>query len=47
LHSFEVFADVGVGLLMVSISVEFSILGLMRVKWVALGGGPIGTASAH
>jgi hypothetical protein len=47
LHSFEVFADVGVGLLMVSIGVEFSIPDLMRVKWVALGGGPIGTASAH
>jgi len=47
LHSFEVFADVGVGLLMVSIGVEFSIPDLMRVKWVVLGGGPIGTASAH
>jgi CPA2 family monovalent cation:H+ antiporter-2 len=42
LHSFEVFADVGVVLLMFSIGVEFSIRDLMRVKWVALIGGPLG-----
>ena len=42
LHSFEAFAEVGVVLLMFSIGVEFSIPGLMRVKWVALVGGPIG-----
>src|ERR1700739_906709 len=42
LHSFEVFAEVGVVLLMFSIGVEFSIPDLMRVKWVALIGGPIG-----
>ncbi len=42
LHSFEVFADVGVVLLMFSIGVEFSIRDLMRVKWVALVGGPLG-----
>jgi CPA2 family monovalent cation:H+ antiporter-2 len=42
LHSFEVFAEVGVVLLMFSIGVEFSIPDLMRVKWVALVGGPIG-----
>ena len=42
LHSFEVFAEVGVVLLMFSIGVEFSIPDLMRVKWVALAGGPIG-----
>jgi len=41
-HSFEVFAEVGVVLLMFSIGVEFSIPELMRVKWVALVGGPIG-----
>jgi monovalent cation:H+ antiporter-2, CPA2 family len=41
LHSFEVFAEVGVVLLMFSIGVEFSIPELMRVKWVALVGGPI------
>ncbi len=42
LHTFEVFAEVGVVLLMFSIGVEFSIPDLMRVKWVALVGAPIG-----
>src|SRR5271155_1105790 len=42
LHAFEVFAEVGVVLLMFSSGVEFSIPDLMRVKWVALGGGSIG-----
>lgn len=42
LHSFEVFAEVGVVLLMFSIGVEFSVPDLLRVKWVALIGGPIG-----
>ena len=42
LHSFEVFAEVGVVLLMFSIGVEFSVSDLNRVKWVALIGGPIG-----
>ncbi len=42
LHAFEVFAEVGVVLLMFSIGVEFSIPDLMRVKWIALGGGSIG-----
>jgi len=42
LHTFEVFAEVGVVLLMFSIGVEFSIPDLMRVKWVALIGGPLG-----
>jgi len=42
LHEFEVFAEVGVVLLMFSIGVEFSIPELMRVKTVALIGGPIG-----
>jgi len=41
-HTFEVFAEVGVVLLMFSIGVEFSIPDLMRVKWVALIGAPIG-----
>lgn len=41
-HQFEVFADVGVVLLMFSIGVEFSIPDLMLVKKVALVGGPIG-----
>ncbi len=42
LHAFEVFAEVGVVLLMFSIGVEFSIPDLMRVKWIALGGGTVG-----
>src|SRR5580704_10558718 len=42
LHTFEVFAEVGVVLLMFSIGVEFSVPDLMRVKWVALGGGHAG-----
>jgi monovalent cation:H+ antiporter-2, CPA2 family len=42
LHTFEVFAEVGVVLLMFSIGVEFSIPELMRVKWVALVGAPLG-----
>src|SRR5277367_5899411 len=42
LHIFEVFAEVGVVLLMFSIGVEFSIPDLIRVKWVALIGAPIG-----
>src|SRR5580698_7356500 len=42
LHTFEVFAEVGVVLLMFSIGVEFSIPDLLRVKWVALVGGPVG-----
>jgi CPA2 family monovalent cation:H+ antiporter-2 len=42
LHSFEIFAEVGVVLLMFSTGVEFSIPDLRRVKWVALVGAPIG-----
>src|SRR5271155_1874469 len=42
LHAFEVFAEVGVVLLMFSIGVEFSIPDLLRVKWIALGGGTLG-----
>ncbi len=42
LHTFEVFAEVGVVLMMFSTGVEFSIPDLMRVKWVALIGAPIG-----
>ena len=42
LHTFEVFAEVGVVLLMFSIGVEFSIPDLMNVKWVAIGGGTLG-----
>ncbi|HYL46101.1 MAG TPA: cation:proton antiporter [Candidatus Limnocylindrales bacterium] len=42
LHAFEVFAEVGVVLLMFSIGVEFSLEDLLRVKWIALGGGALG-----
>src|SRR5580704_13791506 len=42
LHTFEAFAEVGVVLLMFSIGVEFSVPDLMRVNWVALGGGALG-----
>src|SRR5437899_7049713 len=41
-HTFELFAEIGVVLLMFSIGIEFSLEDLMRVKWVALGGGPLG-----
>jgi CPA2 family monovalent cation:H+ antiporter-2 len=42
LHTFEIFAEVAVVLLMFSTGVEFSIPDLMRVKWVVLAGAPIG-----
>ena len=42
LHTFEVFAEIGVVLLMFSIGVEFSLRDLLRVKWVAIAGAPIG-----
>ena len=40
---FEIFAEIGVVLLMFSVGLEFSLKDLLRVKWVALVGGPIGT----
>lgn len=42
IHTFEVFAEIGVVLLMFSIGIEFSLRDLLRVKWVALIGGPLG-----
>jgi len=42
LHTFDLFAEIGVVLLMFSIGIEFSAKDLMRVKWVALAGGPLG-----
>ena len=42
LHTFELFAEIGVILLMFSIGIEFSLRDLLRVKWVAIVGGPIG-----
>src|SRR6202012_1342381 len=41
-HTFHVAAEAGVGLLMFSIGVGFSVPELLRVKWVALAGGPLG-----
>src|SRR5262252_3566163 len=41
-HTFELFAEIGVVLLMFSIGIEFSLRDLLRVKWVALVGGPLG-----
>ena len=41
-HTFEVMAEIGVILLMFSVGIEFSIPELLRVKWVALIGAPLG-----
>jgi monovalent cation:H+ antiporter-2, CPA2 family len=41
-HTFEVMAEIGVILLMFSAGIEFSIPDLLRVKWVALAGAPLG-----
>ena len=42
IHTFELFAEIGVILLMFSIGIEFSLRDLLRVKWVATVGGPLG-----
>src|SRR5213594_768411 len=42
LHTFELLAEIGVILLMFSIGIEFSLRDLLRVKWVAVVGGPLG-----
>lgn len=42
LHTFELFAEIGVILLMFSIGIEFSLRDLLRVRWVAIIGGPLG-----
>jgi len=41
-HRFELFAEIGVILLMFSIGIEFSLRDLLRVKWVAMVGAPLG-----
>jgi CPA2 family monovalent cation:H+ antiporter-2 len=41
-HQFEILAEVGVILLMYSIGLEFSFRDLLKVKWVAMIGGPLG-----
>lgn len=42
IHTLELFAEVGVILLMFSVGLEFSVKELLRAKWVALLGGPLG-----
>ena len=42
IHTFHVLAEAGVVFLMFSIGVEFSVPDLLRVKWVAVGGGALG-----
>jgi CPA2 family monovalent cation:H+ antiporter-2 len=42
IHTFELLAEIGVILLMFSIGIEFSLRDLLRVKWVALAGAPLG-----
>jgi CPA2 family monovalent cation:H+ antiporter-2 len=42
IHQFEALAEIGVILLMYSIGLEFSFRELLRVKWVAIVGGPLG-----
>ena len=41
-HNFETMAEIGVILLMFSVGIEFSVPELLRVKWVALVGAPLG-----
>jgi len=43
-HNFETMAEIGVILLMFSVGIEFSVPELLRVKWVALVGAPLGIA---
>ncbi len=40
--NFEVMAEIGVILLMFSVGIEFSVPELLKVKWVALVGAPLG-----
>src|SRR3989475_2513130 len=42
IHTFELFAEIGVVLLMFSLGIEFSLKDLMGVKWIAIIGGPLG-----
>ena len=41
-HQFETMAEIGVILLMFSVGIEFSIPELLKVRWVALAGAPLG-----
>ena len=42
IHTFELFAEIGVILLMFSVGIEFSLRDLIKVRWVAVLGGPLG-----
>jgi K+:H+ antiporter len=42
IHTFEIMAEIGVILLMFSVGIHFSIPDLLKVKWVALLGAPLG-----
>jgi CPA2 family monovalent cation:H+ antiporter-2 len=42
MHALELFAEIGVILLMYSIGIEFSLRDLLSVKWVSAVGGPLG-----
>jgi monovalent cation:H+ antiporter-2, CPA2 family len=42
IHSLELFAEIGVVLLMFSVGLEFSLKELLKAKWVAFVGGPLG-----
>ena len=44
IHTFELFAEIGVVLLMFSLGIEFSLKDLQGVKWIAVIGGPLGIA---
>src|SRR3954468_18968141 len=46
MRALETFAELGVIFLMFSVGLEFSIKDLLKVKWVALVGGPLGIALA-
>jgi CPA2 family monovalent cation:H+ antiporter-2 len=41
-QNFETMAEIGVVLLMFSVGIEFSVPELLKVKWVALVGAPLG-----
>lgn len=41
-HSLELFAEIGVVLLMFSVGLEFSVRELLKARWVAFIGGPLG-----
>lgn len=42
IRTFELFAEIGIVLLMFSIGIEFSLRDLLRARWVAVVGGPLG-----